>query len=303
MVKSNNLLNLVEQFLKHLKRNENFSVNTFSAYGNDINHFIFFLSNQNIKLLEDLSENLIIDYFNTIKKNYKGSTLRRNKSSIKKFLSFIKINYKVDFTKKITDIKSESTAVVEYKNLSIEEISNILENIKGEDFFSKRDKAIFLTLYSTAIRASELKNLKMKDLNLNNRFLEIKGKFSRRLLFGEIAANAIGAYILERKKIMKMHNKSNKGFLFVERNGNGLTRQSIYLVVRKRAIEAGIKRKISPQMLRNSIYMHLLSSGVRVEDLKEMLGNKTLLPYFEKKSNEKSIDSVYISSHPILLDK
>jgi integrase/recombinase XerD len=123
------------------------------------------------------------------------------------------------------------------------------------------------------------------------------------LLFGENIAEVINEYLIERKRIMKIHNKTGKGYLFVERGGKGLTRQSIYLIVKKCTVNAGLNKAISPQILRNSIFIHLLSNGAREDDVKEMLGNKTFIPRPEEVRERRNTDSVYISSHPILLDK
>jgi integrase/recombinase XerD len=302
MQKNNNLLAVSGLFFKHLKQTESFSNNTLFAYKNDVDNFILFARQNKIENLDDLKEGLILDYFKRIKSKCKGTTLGRNKSSIKKFLNYIRINYKVNLSKPINEIKIEKQKA-EYKNVSVEDIEKVIEMIKGKDFFPKRDKAIFLVLYATGIRASELKNLKTKDLNLKNRFIEVKGKFNRRLLFGENIAEVINEYLIERKRIMKIHNKTGKGYLFVERSGKGLTRQSIYLIVKKCTVNAGLNKAISPQILRNSIFIHLLSNGAREDDVKEMLGNKTFIPRLEEVTERRNTDSVYISSHPILLDK
>jgi len=302
MQKNNNLLAVSGLFFKHLKQTESFSNNTLFAYKNDVDNFILFARQNKIENLDDLKEGLILDYFKRIKSKCKGTTLGRNKSSIKKFLNYIRIDYKVNLSKPINEIKIEKQKA-EYKNVSVEDIEKVIEMIKGKDFFPKRDKAIFLVLYATGIRASELKNLKTKDLNLKNRFIEVKGKFNRRLLFGENIAEVINEYLIERKRIMKIHNKTGKGYLFVERSDKGLTRQSIYLIVKKCTVNAGLNKAISPQILRNSIFIHLLSNGAREDDVKEMLGNKTFIPRLEEVTERRNTDSVYISSHPILLDK
>ena len=302
MEKSNKLSVMSESFFRYLKRTESFSKNTFLAYKNDINNFVSFLKDLRVEDLVDLGGDLIVEYFQNVDVKYKGSTLMRNKSAIKKFLNYLKIYFKVNLTRALSEIKIKKNEI-KYKNVTVNEILKVIEFIKGEDFFSKRDKAMFLVLYTTGIRASELKNLKIKDLSLNNRFLEVRGKFNRRISFGENVAEVINGYLIERKKIMKKHSKSNRGYLFVERSGDGLTRQSIYLIVKKCTNDAGLGKKISPQVLRNSIFIHLLSNGAKEEDVKEMLGNKTFLPHFEKIIDQDNASSVYIHSHPILLDK
>jgi len=300
--KNNKLSTVSEAFFRYLKRTESFSKNTFLAYKNDIKNFILFLKNHKIENLEDLDGNLIIEYFQNFKTKYKGSTLGRNKSAIKKLLNYLRTCFKINLTESLSEIKIKKYET-KYKSVAVSVIFRVIESIKGKDFFSKRDKAMFLILYTTGIKASELKDLKMKDLNLSNKFLEVRGKFNRRLPFGEYVAEGITTYLIEREKIMKMRNKSNRGYLFVERNGDGLTRQSVYLIVRKRSNNAGLGVNISPRVLRNSIFIHLLSSGAKKEDVKEMLGNKILLPHFEKIADQNKVDSVYIYSHPILLDK
>ena len=89
MQKNNNLLAVSGLFFKHLKQTESFSNNTLFAYKNDVDNFILFARQNKIENLDDLKEGLILDYFKRIKSKCKGTTLRRNKSSIKKFLNYI----------------------------------------------------------------------------------------------------------------------------------------------------------------------------------------------------------------------
>jgi integrase/recombinase XerD len=302
MGKNDDVLVVYEKFLKYLKQTNSFSKNTFLAYKNDVIKFILFANKNEIKTIDELGTNLILSYFQFINEKYRVSTLRRNKSSIRKFLNYIRANYRIDLSSSINEIKI-STQKTKYKNVSVEDIEKMLKTINGKDFFSKRDKAIFLVLYATGIRASEIKNLKIKDVNLKNKFIEVRGKLGRRLPVGENIAEAINEYLIERKKSMKKHNKNSKGYLFIERNGKGLTRQSIYLIVKKHALKAGLDVKVSPQVLRNSIFIHLLSNGAREDDVKEMLGNKTFVSRHEEIAEEKATNSVYISTHPILLEK
>lgn len=294
-------LNEIENtYAKHLKHS-GFSKNTISSYANDVRKFIDFLNRIGVEYIDQLTSVRILDYF--AMNSLKNSTMRRNISSVKSFIFFIKEKTGFNLISVFKDIKLQDSDKTERDILSVEEVEQIMNTFQDKNFLSVRNKAIFFTLYFTGMRASELCNLKYKSVNLDKNIIEIGDKTQRQFKISSLLAEVLREYVRERAHIIKKLHNYQLGCFFIDRNGSSLTRQSIFLIIRKYAKCAGIEKKISPQTLRNSISVHLLSNGADCEELKKMLGNKVILEDLISESVSYDVKSAYLSSHPILRDK
>lgn len=296
-------LNEIENtYAKHLKHS-GFSKNTISSYANDVRKFIDFLNRIGVEYIDQLTSVRIIDYFAMNSLKNKNSTMRRNISSVKSFIFFIKEKTGLNIISVFKDIRLQDSDKTERDILSVEEVEQIMNTFHDKDFLSVRNKAIFFTLYFTGMRASELCNLKYKSVNLDKNIIEISDKTQRQFKISSLLAEVLREYARERAHIIKKLHNYQLGWFFIDRTGSSLTRQSIFLIIRRYAKCAGIEKKISPQTLRNSISVHLLSNGADCEELKKMLGNKVILEDLISESVSYDVKSAYLSSHPILRDK
>ena len=135
-----------------------------------------------------------------------------------------------------------------------------------------RDKAILELLYATGIRATELVELNLGDINLKSGLLRCKGKADRIIPVYPTAVKAVATYIT-RVRSVSLCDDDTEQPLFVNLNGNRLTRQGFWKIVKGYAEQANITKEITPHTLRHSFALHLLENGADLKDIQTMMGH------------------------------
>jgi integrase/recombinase XerD len=146
------------------------------------------------------------------------------------------------------------------------------------DSFWRRDRALLELLYATGCRASELSNLKVRDVHLAEKFCLCEGKGSKQRLtpLGIPAIAAIHAYLENERPRLAAVAGSPPPWLLLSRSGRRLRREAIWELVKKYAVRAGIPATISPHTLRHSFATHLLAGGADLRQVQEMLGHASI---------------------------
>lgn len=160
--------------------------------------------------------------------------------------------------------------------LSVEEVSAIMDSVDLKGPFGKRDRAILEVLYGCGLRVSEAATLRISRINFEEGFVDVIGKGDKQRLvpLGEIAADAIRAYLPERPV---PYARPYEDILFLNRFGKPLSRVSIFNLVKKQAILAGVHKEISPHTFRHSFATHLIENGADLRIVQEMLGHESIL--------------------------
>ena len=160
--------------------------------------------------------------------------------------------------------------------LSVEEVTAILDSVDLKKPFGKRDKAILEVLYGCGLRVSEAASLRISHIHFQEGFVDIIGKGDKQRLvpLGEVAADAIVAY-LEDRPIPE--SRAYDDILFLNRFGKPLSRVSIFNLVKTQAMVAGIRKEISPHTFRHSFATHLIENGADLRIVQEMLGHESIL--------------------------
>lgn len=160
--------------------------------------------------------------------------------------------------------------------LSVQEVEDILASVDLKAAFGKRDRAILEVLYGCGLRVSEAAGLRISDLRLEDGFIRVTGKGDKQRLvpLGEMARDAIGAYLEDRGEPAD-HNADD--ILFLNRFGKPLSRVSLFKLVKKQALAAGIRKDISPHTFRHSFATHLIENGADLRIVQEMLGHASIL--------------------------
>ena len=161
--------------------------------------------------------------------------------------------------------------------LLVEEIDTIIRAVDMAKKYACRDKAILSLLYASGLRVSELTDLKLMSLLLQEGFIRVfgKGEKERIVPIGKKAIEHINNYLYELRHMMVKESKS-KGFVFLNRNGVKLTRMSIWNIFHENCIRAGITKKVSPHVFRHSFATHLLEGGANLRAVQEMLGQSDI---------------------------
>lgn len=267
----NFLDNKTDEFIKFVKFEKGLSENTVLAYKSDINLFLKFLSANKINKPDEES---IMDFIFYLKnKGYSNLSIARILASLKSFFKFLLKGKYIDknpfdsmesfkVNKKIPEVLSEDDIkkILEQPDLTIKE--------------GIRDKAILELLYSAGIRVSELVNMELTDINIDEKIIRCFGKGAKERLvpIGDYVIDAVKNYLKIRKKI----SSAFSNYLFITRLGKKFTRTGIWKIIKKYAKSAGILKNVYPHIFRHSFATHLLKGGADLRSVQEMLGHSDI---------------------------
>ena len=160
--------------------------------------------------------------------------------------------------------------------LSVEEVTAILESVDLRASTGKRDRAILEVLYGCGLRVSEAAALRISHVHFDEGFVDIVGKGDKQRLvpLGEMAAETLQAYLADRPQPAA---RAYEDILFLNRFGKPLSRVSLFKLVKRQAMAAGIQKEISPHTFRHSFATHLIENGADLRIVQEMLGHASIL--------------------------
>jgi len=275
MVKKDETSYLIKQYQRYLKLEKSFSKNTLDAYLTDLDKLLSFIAEEGIEIstitLDDLQQ--FVAGLRDI--GIHARSQARIISGIKSFFNFLILT---DY------LEADPSELLEGPKigfklpevLTVEEIDAIIGAIDLSKNEGQRNKAILETLYSCGLRVSELTNLKLSELYLDEGFIKVEGKGSKQRLvpISPKAINEIKMYILDRNQVIA--KKDFEDYLFLSRRGTNLSRIMIFHMIKELAVEAGIKKNISPHTFRHSFATHLLEGGANLRAIQSMLGHETI---------------------------
>lgn len=294
----NKIENILEKFMDYLKLQRNYSEYTCINYKKDIEEYISFLKDENIKF-DELDYSKCVKYLNYLNsKNNSKSSISRKLSSLRTFYRYLVQNKKVNFNPflLVSSPKKEKKIpkFISYNN--IDEIFNI-PNLETKEGI--RERLILEILYGCGIRVSELVNIKIKNIDFSNKTILIFGKGSKERIvsFGEYAEDIIKLYINEARS--KFLSGVESEYLIVGNKEDKLTTRRIEQIIDDVVKRTSIKLNITPHMFRHTFATHLLDNGCDLLAVQELLGHASLssTEIYTHVSNEHLRD-VYVKCHP-----
>ena len=288
---------LILTFENYLKTEKNASGNTISSYLRDVQQFDRAMKSHRVELSEVVNRD-VEEYARSLTRAGKSpATVTRSVASIKSF-------YQCLLSKGLVDenpVKGVSAVKVERKLpqvLSGKEVDCLLEQPDCKDLKGYRDRAMLELLYATGIRVSELIALDLDDLNLPAGMLRCRGKSKERVIpLYTAAVRALQDYTqMVRPQLIET---SDELALFVNMNGERMTRQGFWKLIKFYQEKAGIQKEITPHTLRHSFAAHLLENGADLHSVQEMLGHADIssTQVYSRLLNQK-IKDVYKKAHP-----
>jgi len=257
----------LDEFVVELKYVRNYSENTIGSYASDISKFIEYLKNKDVL---KVNKDDIRGYVKSISANERTSQSRKL-SSLRTFFEFLVRKGYLNVSP-MDGVEGPKLGRYLPDVLSVEEVEKLIE-IEPSDDFTFRNRTILELLYSTGLRISELVGLKLENVNLDMALIKVMGKGSKERII------PINDYTLEflNKYIKEVRPRMLKGvqtdYLFLNNHGKVLSRQAVFLMIKKRAGEIGLKKDISPHTLRHSFATHMLQNGADIRFIQELLGH------------------------------
>ncbi len=262
----------VSQFGDYLEEQKSVSQNTLQSYMRDIRHFLTFMQGHgfgDLRRADDAVMRLYVEELTA--KKLSNATVTRRLASIRCFYRFLMERRCVSMNP-AEHIKLDKPPKKLPHFLSGAEIDLLLSQPDVTEPKGCRDKAILELLYATGIRATELVRLNLEDMDLKTGFLRCKGKSERIIPVYPTAVKAVAAYIA-RVRGSAVRKGEGEQPLFVNLNGNRLTRQGFWKIVKGYAEQAHITKELTPHTLRHSFALHLLENGADLKDIQTMMGH------------------------------
>ena len=288
---------LFEEFLNYLSVEKGLAQNTLDAYHSDLAHYDAFLKKEKVTDWSKVSRTHILKYLNAeSKRGLESSSIARGLVSVKLFHRFLtKERY----------VQSDITSVLESPKLwkklphflTSQEMDSLLKMPDVKTPGGIRDLALLECLYATGMRVSEITEISVEHVYLDNKFIKCRGKGDKERLvpLGGVAVTACRDYLTRVRPKMKPRTDH----FFLGRNGGGLTRQFVWQMIKKYARLAGIVKEITPHTFRHSFATHLLERGADLRVVQELLGHadiSTTQIYTHVSGNR--LKSVHAKFHP-----
>lgn len=292
---------LVTEYMTYLASEKMKSNNTIQSYSSDVLNYLYYLENvKGITDIKNVTTEDVKNYLAYLKKmGYSPSSSSRALSTLKSFHKFLVLEHYI----KHNPTLSISAPKLDKKLptvLSVEEVMMLLNSLNDDTPYNARNRAMIEVMYGTGLRVSELVNLKLNELHLTSKMISTTGKGSKERIvpINDYAAKVLRDYIVKYRPELVKNGKDNN-YIFLNNQGQPLSRQSFFLILKRLSKDAGIGKEISPHTLRHSFATHLLEAGTDLRYIQEMLGHEDIstTQIYTHLSKQK-IKSVYNSAHP-----
>lgn len=266
---------IVKNYMRYLKLERNFSVNTLEAYRHDLDYLLSYVAQNNMSVLDVKLPDLQHFSASIHDVGVGARTQARILSGIRSFYRFLVLDgYLKDDPTELLENPQVGQHLPEY--LATEEVDQLENAIDLSKWEGQRNKAIIEVLFSCGLRVSELVNLKLSNLFEEEKFVRILGKGNKERLvpISQKALDELHAWYGDRNKMNVKPGEED--YVFLNRRGAHLTRTMILIMIKQYAIMAGITKTISPHTLRHSFATALLKGGADLRVIQAMLGHEDI---------------------------
>lgn len=267
----------VKAFRHYLQAERGMAANTVLAYGRDLDRYAQWVADGGLANYLQPSLRDLNHYLSHLRDGgLAPASAARHLVALKMFYRFLRLEERAQPT---TVELLSSPALWERipQVLSPESVEKLLAAPLPTDRFYLRDRALLETLYATGSRASEVVGMVLADLHLDSGFCKCQGKGSKQRVIplGRPAIEALRAYLTDQRPKL-VRTAPDAPWVFVSRGGRGLTREMLWVLVKKYVRRVGLNTKVSPHTLRHSFATHLLSGGADLRTVQELLGHANI---------------------------
>ncbi|MER2027575.1 MAG: tyrosine recombinase XerC [Solibacillus sp.] len=294
-----NLQSQLDQFIRYVQLEKNFSLHTVREYTSDLEEFFAFLHAEGIQKITEVEYIHARLYVTKLYDEQKARTsISRKISSIRSFFRFLNREQNIDdapFRSLYHPKKEERLPSFFYE----EELKELFEKNEGDEPIQIRNMALLELLYATGMRVSECVSLDLTDIDFHYNIVRVmgKGRKERIIPFGQYAHDALIRYIEQvRPTLMK---KENHQKVFVNMRGGELTTRGVRYILSEMIDNASMHTKIYPHMLRHTFATHLLNNGADMRTVQELLGHANLSStQIYTHVTKEALRKTYMNSHP-----
>ncbi len=278
------------------------SENTVMAYLHDVGLLFSFLQAKKEHLLiKNIAPDDLRDFLQYINEMGLGAySQSRVVSGIKSFFNYLMLEKIIDtdpaallespkLGKKLPDVLSET------------EIDTLIQSVDLSEPLGERNKAILETLYARGLRVSELTSLKLSDLHFNEEIIIVTGKGNKQRMIpiGDSAQKQLLTYI-QQVRVRIAPRKGAENIVFLNQRGSKLSRQMIFLIIKKLVEKAGIRKTVSPHTFRHSFATHLIRRGADLRAVQELLGHVSIsTTEIYTHLNDTDLKNTILKFHPL----
>jgi len=269
----------IKGYKAYLKLEKGLSENSILAYIRDLKKLIVFLEEYYASIeLKDISEEILSEFTQNIaKQNVAPRSQARIISGIKSFFTYLLLEDVVEYSP-ADQLEAPKIGQSLPTVLSVDEIEALIAAIDLSKPAGHRDRAILETLYGCGLRVSELINIKIEDLYLDQGFIRVIGKGDRERLvpIGNKAIKEIEFYFESFRNHINIAPES-ASFLFLNQRGKSLSRVAVFNLIKSLSEKIDLRKNISPHTLRHSFATHLVEGGADIRAVQEMLGHESIV--------------------------
>lgn len=292
----------LSDFIRYLKVVRGLSVNTIQNYERDIRKFQTFLtenSNHNLMTFDELDIKAFLSDL-TLKHLAPNSRARVISSLRQLSRYFLKEKIRSDDPSRLIELPKKARPLP--KQLTVSEVDALLKAPDVSDLIGLRDRTIFELMYATGLRVSELTHLTVGEVHLDTQIIRVIGKGNKERLI-PIANQAmfwLQRYLEDSRPTLVGRSKGKPSTIFfLNRRGEGFTRQGIWKNLKKYVVKAGIKKVVSPHVLRHSFASHLIQNGADLRIIQELLGHSDIsTTEIYTHLDQVHLRKIYKNSHP-----
>lgn len=288
----------IEKYLNYLKYELNYSDNTVNSYRKDLEVYLDYL-NMFKKDYRYMTKEDVIGYLKYLDKLYKNKSIARMVSSTRSFYNYLKNNNIID-SNIFNRVKNPKVEKKLPNYLNILEVEELLDHFKSDDPKDIREELIFEIIYSTGIRVSELSNLKIKNIDFDNKQIKVMGKGSKEriVFYGDVLSKLLDLYLTSSRPLYENIDDKND-YLLINNKGARLSVASIEKYLDDLLKRLSLSHRVTPHELRHTFATHMLDNGADLRTIQELLGHESLKT--TQIYTHVSIDrlrNVYAKAHP-----
>ena len=281
---------LISSFSEYLLYQKGLSKNTVDSYTSDLMKLSNYLQNH------DLSKKNIDNFFLDMSEfNYANSTKKRIHSSIKNFLKYVNENKDYESID-ISDIKLKSSSKLP-EVLSITDIEKMINFYNHQNYLQSRNKTVIDVLYSTGCRVSELCDINLSDIDLDEKYIKLTGKGSKQRIVP--IGSKLYKNLLEYLNLRSTFFENNGESLFLSKSKNKLDRTAVFRIIKNTAKNISLQNDVHPHTLRHSAATHMLEGGCDLRTVQEFLGHSSVsTTQIYTKVTKEFLEEAFTESHP-----